>query len=71
MRMVSENDRLPGIVQEFLRHADTLQKLVQKATWEIAEDIRSMLYARESKILMYPICAKPCSSEPSCQVARQ
>lgn len=49
--MVLETDRLPNIVQDFLKHSDTLQKLVQKATWEIVEDIRDMLYDCESKIL--------------------
>ncbi|KAF1344930.1 hypothetical protein BDV97DRAFT_379781 [Delphinella strobiligena] len=46
--MVLENDHLPDIVQDFLRHALTLQKLVQKATLEIVEDIRNMLYDRET-----------------------
>ena len=49
MKMILENDRLPNIVQDFLRHAETLRKLVQKATWEIVEDIKAMLYDRESK----------------------
>ena len=48
MKMILENDRLSNIVQDFLRHADTLRKLVQKATWEIVEDIKAMLYDRES-----------------------
>ncbi|RYP45020.1 hypothetical protein DL768_008585 [Monosporascus sp. mg162] len=48
MRMILENDRLPNAVQEFLRCADTLRKLVQKATWEIVEDIKAMLYDQES-----------------------
>lgn len=51
IEMVLETDRLPNIVQDFLKHSDTLQKLVQKATWEIVEDIRDMLYDCESKIL--------------------
>ncbi|MCJ1398882.1 hypothetical protein MMC11_002083 [Xylographa trunciseda] len=45
--MILENDRLPNIIQDFLRHAETLQKVVQKATWEIVEDIKAMLYDRE------------------------
>jgi hypothetical protein len=49
MKMVLETDRLPNIVQDFLRHADILRKLVEKATWEIVEDIKVMLYDRESK----------------------
>ena len=49
MRMIMENGRLPDIVEEFLKHADNLGKIVQKATQEIVEDIREMLYDRESK----------------------
>ena len=54
MKIVLETDRLPSIVQEFLRHANNLGKLVQKATWEIAEDIKCMLYDRESKLAVNP-----------------
>jgi hypothetical protein len=49
MKMVLETDRLPNVVEDFLRHADTLQKLIEKATWEIVEDIKAMLYDSESK----------------------
>jgi hypothetical protein len=49
MKMVLENDRLPTIVQEFLTSADKLQMVIQKATMDILEDIRTMLYAKESK----------------------
>ena len=51
MKMILETDRLPNIVQDILRHADTLRKLVEKATWEIVEDIKAMLYDSESKFL--------------------
>jgi hypothetical protein len=49
IKMVLETDRLPSIVSEFLRYSDTLRNLIQKATWEIMEDIKSMLYDYESK----------------------
>lgn len=49
IKMVLETDRLPSIVQDFLRHSDTLRSLIQKATWEIVEDIKAMLYDHESK----------------------
>ena len=49
VKLILENDRLPSIVQGFLKHAETLRKLVQKATLEIVEDIKAMLYDRESK----------------------
>lgn len=48
MKMTLENQRLPDIVKEFLRHADLLRKIVQKATWEIVEDIKTMLYDDKS-----------------------
>jgi hypothetical protein len=48
MKMILETNRLPDIVKDFLRHADYLRKLVQKATLEIVEDIRAMLYDHES-----------------------
>ena len=50
MKMILETDRLPNIVKDFLGYADTLRKLIEKSTWEIVEDIRSMLYDRESKL---------------------
>lgn len=52
MKMVLETDRLPNIVQEFLARAETLRKLIEKSTWEIVEDIKSMLYDRESKLTL-------------------
>lgn len=48
MKIVLEDGRLPEIVRDFLRHSDLLRKLVQKATWEIVEDIKAMLYDHES-----------------------
>lgn len=50
MKMILETDRLPNIVQDFLRRADTLRKLIEKATFEVVQDIKSMLYDRESKL---------------------
>jgi hypothetical protein len=47
IKMVLETDRLPSIVSEFLPYSDTLRNLIQKATWEIMEDIKSMLYDYE------------------------
>ncbi len=46
--VVLDNGRLPAIVDDFLKHADHLRKLIQKATWEIVEDIKAMLYDHES-----------------------
>jgi len=50
MKMILETDRLPNAIQDFLRNAETLRKLIEKATWEIVEDIKTMLYDRESKL---------------------
>ncbi|KAF2721180.1 hypothetical protein K431DRAFT_312687 [Polychaeton citri CBS 116435] len=47
VKVILEQDHLPSIIQDFLRQADVLRKLVQKATWEIVEDIKGMLYDRE------------------------
>jgi len=56
MEMILENDRLPNIVKDFLRHADNLRNLIQKATWEIVEDIKAMLYDHESIFSRTKIC---------------
>lgn len=69
MKMILETDRLPNIVQDFLRHADTLRKLVEKATWEIVEDIKAMLYDSESKLDSYIVDAHLC--DLSCKMAWQ
>jgi hypothetical protein len=53
--LILENGRLPSIVQDFLRQADTLRKLVQKATLEIVEDIKAMLYDQESKLSLFKL----------------
>ncbi|KAF7877700.1 hypothetical protein EAF04_001371 [Stromatinia cepivora] len=47
MKLILKNSHLPDIVKDFLDHADNLRKLVQKATWEIVEDIKTMLYDYE------------------------
>ncbi|KAF7948394.1 uncharacterized protein EAE97_003805 [Botrytis byssoidea] len=47
MSLVLKDSHLPDIVKDFLDHADNLRKLVQKATWEIVEDIKTMLYDYE------------------------
>lgn len=51
MKLVSENDRLPSIVKDFLACADNLHLEIQKATMDILVDIRNMLYAQDSKPL--------------------
>jgi hypothetical protein len=49
IKIVLETNRLPSIVSEFLQYSNTLRNLIQKATWEIIEDIKLMLYNYESK----------------------
>jgi hypothetical protein len=51
LRLVLENDRLPNIVKDFLACADTLKFIIQKATIDILDDIRNVLYAQDSKSL--------------------
>lgn len=43
MKIIKENDRLSEIVEDFLKHAQTLAKIVTKATLEIGADIQAML----------------------------
>ncbi|KAL1794606.1 hypothetical protein ACET3X_006422 [Alternaria dauci] len=47
IKMILETDRLPSIVRSFLEQAEKLRKLIEKATWEIVEDIKTMLFDRE------------------------
>ncbi|RAO65428.1 uncharacterized protein BHQ10_001440 [Talaromyces amestolkiae] len=47
MKMVMENDRLPSIVQDFLKCADILHKLIEKSVLRITQDIQAMLYHSE------------------------
>lgn len=65
MKIVLETERLPNIIQDFLRRTDTLRKLVEKATWEIVEDIKTMLYDSESEF-HGPIHAAANSCDFSC-----
>ena len=51
MKVILENGKLPKIVEDFLKHAEDLRRLVQKAVWEIVEDIKTMLYDQESKFV--------------------
>ncbi|GIZ44608.1 hypothetical protein CKM354_000780200 [Cercospora kikuchii] len=43
LKLLQEKERLPEIVQDFLKHADALGRLVTNATLEIAADIRDIL----------------------------
>ncbi|KUJ20604.1 uncharacterized protein LY89DRAFT_682313 [Mollisia scopiformis] len=56
MKMIPENDCLPNIVKEFSKYADNLWNFVQKATWEIVEDIKAMLYYHERMFSHTKIC---------------
>ena len=56
MKLILKNSHLPDIVKDFLGHADNLRKLVQKATWEIVEDIKTMLYDYESMLFPTKSC---------------
>lgn len=54
LTLVVENKRLPVIIQDFLLHADSLRRLIEKATCEIVEDIQAMLYDRQSRLSLFP-----------------
>ncbi|WPB02450.1 uncharacterized protein RHO25_007085 [Cercospora beticola] len=43
LKLLQEKERLPEIVQDFLKHADALGRLVTNATLEITADIRDIL----------------------------
>lgn len=49
LKLLQEKERLPEIVQDFLKHADALGRLVTNATLEIAADIRDILTQFESE----------------------
>jgi hypothetical protein len=49
MKMILENDRLPSIVQDFLRCSDILHNVVQTTTLRITQDIHSMLLDEKSE----------------------
>lgn len=49
LRMVLETDRLPNIVQDFLKCSEILRRLIANAILDITEDIKIMVYDRESK----------------------
>lgn len=51
MKLVSENDRLPTIVKDFLACADALHFIIQKATMDILDDIQKAIYFQDSKVL--------------------
>ena len=56
LRMMLDNVRLPEIVEDFLKRADTLHKLVVNATQELLLEIKTMLYEQESMI--HPLSAQ-------------
>lgn len=56
MKMVMENDRLPSIVQDFLKCADILHKLIEKSVLRITQDIQAMLYHSESELPCISVC---------------
>ncbi|KAJ5353544.1 hypothetical protein N7541_006108 [Penicillium brevicompactum] len=47
LRMAWENDHLATIIQEFLTSADKIEKIINKATFEIIGDIKMMLYDQD------------------------
>lgn len=60
IKMILEKDRLPEIVEEFLAHAEVLQRLVQKAIAEILLDIEEMLCDSKSMVVYLMLLASSC-----------
>jgi hypothetical protein len=56
LRMMLDNVRLPEIVEDFLKRAGTLHKLVVNATQELLLEIKTMLYEQES--MSHPLSAQ-------------
>lgn len=48
-KLAFENARLPNIIQDFLRYAETLHRIVQTAIVEILDEISHMLCDNHSK----------------------
>ena len=48
LRMMLESERLPQIVEEFLKQTEFLQKLIGTATAEILKDMEDMVYEQQS-----------------------
>ena len=51
--MISDTGTLPDIVKDFLQQAEFLRKIVEKATFDIVQDIKAMLYDEKSTPYLY------------------
>ena len=49
LRIILQNSHLRGIVEDFLREAETLRRLVEQEDWEIIQDTQKRLYGEESQ----------------------
>lgn len=48
LAVILDTGTLPDIVQDFLKQAEHLRKIVEKATYDIVQDIKTMLYDEKS-----------------------
>jgi hypothetical protein len=48
LAVIADTGTLPDIVKDFLKQAEHLRKLVEKATFDIVQDIKTMLYDEKS-----------------------
>lgn len=53
VKMVLESDRLPNIVQDFLRCSSILHNLVQTTTLRVLQDVHNMIVEDQSTFLHY------------------
>lgn len=58
LRMLLETDRLPKLIQQFNEQTASLGRLIEKATAEITEEIRNMVYDQQGMR-----CNQPCFPE--------
>jgi hypothetical protein len=48
LAVISDTGTLPDIVKDFLKQAEHLRSIVEKATFDIVQDIKAMLYDAKS-----------------------
>ena len=71
VKIVLGKNELPDIIKDFLQHAELLHTLVEKAIWEVVEDIKLMLYDRdnESSVAQVVLANVPANLASSSQLA--
>lgn len=55
LAVISDTGTLPDIVKDFLKQSKYLQKIVEKATLDIVQDIKAMLYDEKSMSTLFQL----------------